>query len=78
MDWSHLPREVVDNVCMDGSAVNGFRRNPDTEYWEHAKCGKPTILAAVAECDICEKVFIPEKYVPLKIRDLGVICSGCI
>lgn len=58
--------------------ANGFRLEPESEYWVHAKCGKPTIPVAVRQCDSCDGVFVPKKY---KSSDdcaiLGVECERC-
>lgn len=73
IDWSHLPKEVIKVVCMCPMA-NGFRRDPDTEYWVHAKCGKPTIPVAVRQCDSCFTTFVPKNYKP---SEKVVECEQC-
>lgn len=76
--WSHLPKDVIAKVCMDtlGRGHDGFHLDPATGYWVHS-CGKPSIIVAVCECDICGAIFVPKFYVKAKFKDLGVICDDC-
>lgn len=76
IDWSHLPKEVVAKICMcttGGSREKGFRKDPETEYWVHSKCGKPSVLVAVRECESCPTVFVPRKY----STGIGIECDEC-
>jgi hypothetical protein len=74
--WSHLPRDVVNKICMCIGSKGGFSLDPATGYWTH-RCGKPSVLVAVCECDICGKIFVPDLYETAKYKDLGVMCSDC-
>jgi hypothetical protein len=77
IDWSHLPKDVISKVCMCGVA-NGFRLDPESEYWVHAKCGKPTFMVGVRECDSCSKAFVPKKYQDSNTCYLlGIECDDC-
>ena len=76
VDWSHLPKEVMDAVCPDYGA-NGFRLDPETGYWVHAKCGKPRLPTCVEECDSCGKTFVPKYYEKIKLSFLGIECDTC-
>lgn len=77
IDWSHLPPEVISKVCMCPMA-NGFSHRPDTDYWVHAKCGKPTIPVAVRECDTCGKAFVPKIYQNSNTcYIIGIECDDC-
>lgn len=81
IDWSHLPKEVVAAICMcttGSSKEKGFRLDPDTDYWVHAKCGKPTAPVAVRECDSCSKAFVPKTYQDSNTCYLiGIECNVC-
>lgn len=77
----NYPQSVLDKVCTDqcyGKAENhpGWRLDPETKHWVRA-CGKPTLQAAVLECDLCEVLFVPKYYEKIKNRDLGAMCDDC-
>jgi hypothetical protein len=76
--WSKLPKDVITKICMCSVGANkkGFSLDPATGYWTHT-CGKPSVLVAVCECDICGKIFVPQSYEKAKYKDLGVMCDDC-
>lgn len=76
IDWSHLPRELWSQVCMCG-AKNGFTLIPETGWWVCANCKNPTITAAVFECDLCAKVFVPKFFKKAKYAQFGIACDEC-
>jgi len=76
IDWSHLPKEVIAKVCMCPMA-NGFSLEPASGYYVHAKCRKPTIPVAVKQCDICDKVFVPNTLEECHLDFMGLMCYDC-
>jgi hypothetical protein len=75
IDWSHLPTDVINKVCMCSYAKNeGFVKG-EGEYWVHTKCRKPTIPVAVRQCESCDIVFVPKVYIPS--TNLGIECDSC-
>ena len=78
IDWSHLPKEVINQICMCiGSTDKGFKHDVESDYWVHAKCGKPTVLVAVQECDNCGKTFVPKYHKKIETSFLGIECDDC-
>ncbi len=76
IDWSHLPKEVCEKVCFC-SGAQGWTLDPETGYWVHANCGKPSIRVAIQQCDICKKVFVPKYYKKIQFDFLGIACDDC-
>ena len=77
IDWSHLPPEVIKAICMCPMA-NGFRLTPETGYFVHVKCMKPTIPTSVRECDFCGKTFVPQFHEKIKNEPVeGILCDVC-
>jgi hypothetical protein len=79
IDWSHLPRVVIDNVCMSSGGCNrgGFSLNRETGYWVCSGCKKPSVTVAVKQCDLCDKVFIPKYYEKILYDFMGIACDEC-
>lgn len=75
IDWSHLPEEVKKKVCFCAKKV-GYSHDPVSGYYVCATCRKPSIIVGTKECDLCDKVFVPDKYDPLNA--LGVACDACL
>lgn len=78
IDWSHLPKEVIDKVCLCRHGFkNGYTKLPATGWWVDPNCKKPSIMAAVKECDNCEKVFVPKYFEKAQLDFLGILCDEC-
>lgn len=80
IDWSHLPREVINSVCMNATSRcgKGFVLDPDgSGYQICAGCRRPTVQVAVQECDICDKVFVPKFYQKILYAWAGICCDDC-
>lgn len=79
IDWSHLPEEVKKAVCLcsRGKQDGGWRLDTTTGYWVHPKCGKPSILVGVEQCDTCSSVFVPKFYSKIQNSFLGIECDKC-
>lgn len=80
IDWSRLPREVQDKICLNmtgncGAKNNrGFVHDPATGYFVCGNCRKPAPLVGVQECDLCSKPFVPSTYKEVSDRDfLGIV-----
>lgn len=85
INWSHLPREVQDKICLNmsgncgsGSHKRGFVHDPATGYFVCANCRKPAPLVGTQQCDVCDKTFVPQFYEKVLNKDfLGIMCDEC-
>lgn len=85
IDWSHLPRDVQDKICLNMTGMcgptkdmRGFVHDPDSGYFVCANCRKPAPLVGVQECDICDKPFVAKFYDKVLQKDfLGIACDEC-
>lgn len=81
INWSHLPKEVQDAVCLNwsgncgkGADNRGYVHDPATGYFVCWNCRKPAPLVGVKECETCNKPFVPKIYKP---NALGLECDDC-
>lgn len=85
INWSHLPKDVQDKVCLNWSGncgrtkdTRGYVHDPATGYFVCSNCRKPAPLVGVQECDICDKEFVPNTLKEVTDRDfLGILCYDC-
>lgn len=85
IDWSHLPKEILDKICfcIGKNKQDGWSLDQESGYWVHRvhdnkpPCNKPSVLACVIECDICEKPFVPAKQKTVEMSFLGAMCERC-
>jgi hypothetical protein len=81
IDWSHLPSNVLSQLCMDSIGnQEGYALDRATGYWVHSKasCRKPSInTLTVQECDICEKPFHPKTEEEASLSFMGSMCDDC-
>lgn len=82
INWSHLPKEVVNAICMciGKDKQDGYSEDQESGYWVHAGktgCRKPSVLTSVIECDECGKAFVPVKQKTIKMSFLGAMCPEC-
>lgn len=79
IDWSHLPKDVISKICFCTRAGHhdGWGLDQATGYWVHGKCGKPSPMTCVAECDTCGKIFVPKHHDKIKMSFLGIECDVC-
>lgn len=79
IDWSHLPRTVLDKVCINATkdCTRSFKLDKESGYWVCTGCGKPAVQVAVKECDICDVVFVPQFYDKILYDWAGIACDSC-
>lgn len=80
IDWSHLPKNVLDKVCMRATSKcgGGFVLDPDgSGYQICSGCRKPSVQVAVKECDICDVTFVPQFYDKILYDWAGISCDTC-
>lgn len=78
INWSHLPKSVLVKVCLCRYGFkNGFTKDEATGWWVDPKCGKPSIIAAVRECEACEKPFVAKFFEKIRFEFLGIMCDEC-
>ena len=64
--------------CTCDDYKDGWTKDPDTEYWIHAKpsCRRPSKYAWARECDGCGTKFLPAE--PTDINSVyELLCEGC-
>lgn len=82
IDWSHLPKDVKEKVCLRSTPActarhKGYGLDPATGWWVCSGCGKPEVQTAVKECDICDKVFVPKYHDKVLLDFMGIMCGAC-
>lgn len=79
INWSHLPRRVLNKVCLCDKQSPKYRRVYDKETGWHIcnSCGKILAITSLLECDICKDVFVPKTYEEFKMSFLGAMCDAC-
>jgi len=79
VDWSHLPRLVISQICMGSTKEcgNGFAIDNISGYQVCTGCRKPAIMVAVKECDLCGKTFVPKYYDKILNDWMGIACDEC-
>lgn len=79
INWSHLPKNVLDKICMNATkdCTRSFILDRETGYWVCSGCKKPMVQVAVKECDICDVVFVPKFYDKILYEWAGIACDTC-